>query len=651
MRRKAITWILLTAGAVILAGCEETATKQVRVQPPAQPPVAATTSIASTFVSLPFIPSPVNPSVQGFYPRPALDVLEDKVEASYEAGKQALKAGNTKAAEADFNHAVDLILQSGFQKDADPRLAKLFDQIGDAVPSDDAEEVTADDSQTVASDTGATAEESDTPSQPAPIDEIADLTLPAGDPRLAAKAEKELISVPHDLPLTVNESVLQYVSFFTTTRGRAIVSHGLDRAGRYDAMIRRVLKEEGVPQDLIYLAQAESAFQPDAVSRAGARGIWQFMPFRGEEYDLERSYYVDDRSDPEKATRAAARHLRDLYQMFGDWYLVMAAYNSGPLTVVKAVQRTGYADFWELQKRRVLPKQTQNYVPIILALALVAKAPNLYGIQVDPEKPPVFDVVKLNHSIDLHLVADASNIEVDDLRSLNPELLRTVTPSLANFQLKLPAGSGKLFEENIQQVPEDKWTSWRLHAAVDGETLGDIAKHYRVTVPALEAANHLEPHATVPSGFFLNVPTAAPKIRLVIYRVQRGDTLAGIADRYDVTVAELKHWNRIAGEHVSHGTRLRIYAGSGESAQTAPASHPAKPKSAENVREQNQGLQNVSTRSEDSPKSLEHHHVKAGETVYSIAREYQTTVSAIREANSFLADRELRAGDILTIQR
>jgi membrane-bound lytic murein transglycosylase D len=650
MRRKAITWILLAAGAGSLAGCEDTATKQVRVQPPAQPPVAAAASVASTFASLPYIPSPLNPSVQGFYLRPALDLLEDKVEASYEAGKQALKAGNTKAAEADFNHAVDLILQSGFQKDADPRLAKLFDQIGDAVPSDDAEEVTADDSQTAASDTGATAEESDTPSQPAPIDEIADLTLPAGDPRLAAKAEKELISVPHDLPLTVNESVLQYVSFFTTTRGRAIVSHGLDRAGRYDAMIRRVLKEEGVPQDLIYLAQAESAFQPDAVSRAGARGIWQFMPFRGEEYDLERSYYVDDRSDPEKATRAAARHMRDLYGMFGDWYLVMAAYNSGPLTVVKAIQRTGYADFWELQKRRVLPKQTQNYVPIILALALVAKAPNLYGIQVDPEKPAQFDVVKLNHSIDLHLVADASNIEVDDLRSLNPELLRTVTPSLANFQLKLPAGSGKLFEENIQQVPEDKWTSWRLHSTVEGETLGDIAKHYRVTVPAIEAANHLEPHATLPAGFFLNVPTAPPKIRLVIYRVQRGDTLAGIADRYDVTVAELKHWNRIAGEHVSRGTRLRIYAGSGETAQAAPASHPVKPKSAENVGQENQSLQNVSTRTEDAARSLEHH-VKVGETVYSIAREYQTTVSAIREANTFLADRELRAGDILTIQR
>src|SRR4029077_7690266 len=142
------------------------------------------------------------------------------------------------------------------------------------------------------------------------------------------------------------------------------------------------------------LAQAESAFLPDAVSNKGARGIWQFMPYRGQEYNLKRSYYTDERSDPEKATRAAAHHLRALYGMFGDWYLVMAAYNSGPLNVVKAVERTGYADFWELHKRNALPQQTRNYVPIILALTMVAKDPARYGVHVEPEAPPRFDVVR-----------------------------------------------------------------------------------------------------------------------------------------------------------------------------------------------------------------------------------------------------------------
>lgn len=575
----------------------------------------------------------------GLYPRPRIDILVEQVQASFNAGQQSLEAGKTEAAQTDFDHAVDLILKSGFKKDADPRLSKLFDQIGDAEPSEQANA-----SENPENAEAQTDEESEAPAKPAPIDEIADLTLPAGDPRLAIRANQELMTVPHDLPLTVNESVLQYLSFFTTTRGRAIVTHGLDRAGRYSAMIRRVLKEEGVPQDLIYLAQAESAFQPDAVSRAGARGIWQFMPFRGEEYDLERTYYIDERSDPEKATRAAAHHLRDLYGMFGDWYLVMAAYNSGPLTVAKAIERTGYADFWELQKRRVLPKQTQNYVPIILAIALVAKAPSLYGIQVDAEKAPQLEAVKLVHPIDLRLVADAVNADVEDLHQLNPQLLRNVTPSLASFQLNLPAGAGKLFEDNIQQVPEDKWTSWRLHSTESGETLAEIAKHYRVTVSAIEQANHLEPHAVLPQGFLLTVPTApAPVVHLVRYRVQRGDTLAGIADRFDVTVAQLKKWNRISGDRAPRGTRLRIYAGSGESAQSAPA----RPKSAQNMPGK-YGVRTVSSRATTEGKALEYR-VKPGETLYSIARQNQTTVSALREANDFLADRPLEAGDVLKI--
>jgi membrane-bound lytic murein transglycosylase D len=633
MRRSATTSAFLVAASLCFVGCDETVTKQVRVQPPAQAPAPAPNTAREP---LPFPEKPVDTTFEAYYPRPAIDLLVDQVQASFDSGRQALEAQKVDAAQADFDHAVDLILKSGFQKDSDPRLAKLFDEIGDAVPPG----LNASENPSAAGD-----EESETPAQPAPIDEIADLTLPAGDPRLAVKAEQELISVPHDLPLTVNESVLQYLSFFTTQRGRAIVTRGLDRQGRYRDMILRVLKEEGVPQDLIYLAQAESAFQPDAVSRAGARGIWQFMPFRGEEYDLERSYYVDDRSDPEKATHAAAHHLRDLYAMFGDWYLVMAAYNSGPITVSKAIERTGYADFWELQKRRVLPKQTQNYVPIILALALVAKAPSLYGVQVDAQKPPQFDAVRLDHPIDLHLVADAASIDVDDLHDLNPELLRNVTPSLPGFQLKLPAGTAKVFQENIQQVPQDKWTSWRLHSTEAGETLADIARHYRVTVPSIEAANHLEAHSTLPQGFLLNVPTTPPTVHLVSYRVQRGDTLAGIADRFDVTVAQLKRWNRLSGDHAPRGARLRIYEGSGESAQATPH----KAKSAHSSVDTN-SQHNVSSESSSEPKALEYH-VKAGETLYSIARENQTTVSAIRQANGFLSDRPLQAGDVLKIQR
>jgi peptidoglycan lytic transglycosylase D len=628
--------LVLAVGACLLAGCNDTVTRPAQVRAPAVTP-APTPAPSYASEALPLPPHSAAAAAQGFERQPAIDVLIAGVQAVYNAGQNEAQAGHRDKAQAKFDLAADMILKSGFSADFNEELSKLSDEIGEAsqpgelnLAANNAEEDQEE------------ADESETPAEPAPIEEIADLTLPAGDPRLALKAEKELIAVRHDLPLTVNDSVLQYLSFFTTTRGRAIVEHGLDRAGRYDGMIRRVLKEEGVPQDLIYLAQAESAFQPEAVSRAGARGIWQFMPYRGEEYDLERTYWIDDRSDPEKATHAAAHHLRDLYSMFGDWYLVMAAYNSGPLNVQRAIQRTGYADFWELQKRRALPKQTQNYVPIILALALVAKDPARYGVQVSPEKPPQTEAVNLDHSIALQLAADASGADIDDLRLLNPSLLHGVTPNNSGFKLVLPLGTAKNFEENVQQVPTDKWTSWRLHPAVEGETLSDIAKRYRVAVASIEAANHLEPHASVAAGFLLNVPTPPPAARLVHYRVQRGDTLAGIAERFDVTVDELRRWNHISGAHLSRGVRLRIYAGS--QSASVPA---AKSKS---VQRESQGFQNVSAADPERAETIEHR-VKPGETLYSIAHAYQTSVSAIRQANPFLADRALQAGDVLTIQR
>jgi len=607
-----------------VAGCNDS-TKIVKVQPPAGAPTAA-----PAYATV-YLPLPANPAYQAPIsgdPRPAIDILVSDVQASYDAGVQQENAGNNEQAQTDFDHAVNLIVKSGFQADADARLSNLFNELGEEVSPDEINVAVAD-QQT----------ETQAPVLPAPIDEIDDLSLPAADPRLAMKAESELISVRHDLPLTVNDSVLRYLSFFTTPRGRAIVERGLERGGRYGAMIRSVLKQEGLPQDLIYLAQAESAFQPDAVSRAGARGIWQFMPFRGEEYDLERSYWVDERSDPIKATRAAAEHLRDLYGMFGDWYLVMAAYNGGPLTVARAIERTGYADFWQLQKMHALPVETQNYVPIIIALALVSKDPSLYGVQVDPEKPLLTDKVTLDHQISLRLAADAAGVDPHDLHMLNPELLRDLTPNEPDFVLNIPQGTKQSFEQNIEQVPQAKWTSWRLHSAGDGETLPEIARRYRVSLSALESANHLDSDAAVPTGQMLDIPAAAPVARLIRYRVQRGDTLDRIAEKFDVSVAELKHWNHIYGNHLRRGERLRIYAGelaAEDSRWTEREDRPAE--------------RTVSERARSSSSRLAHR-VRPGETLYSIARQYQITVSDLRQWNPFLQDRGLEAGDILSIER
>jgi membrane-bound lytic murein transglycosylase D len=628
MKREFTFWAVLAACAVLMAGCDDAlSSKQTRIRPPAVTPSSV---LETNREPLPF-PEHMAAPLALYDARPAIDILVAKVQVSFNAAEKEYKAGDFDRARADYDRAVALIVASGYQSDSDPRLSDLLDQIGETLHSYDVN----------AKQNG---DEDENPSTPAPIDELTDLTLPAGDPRLATLAEKELMHVQHDLPLTVNASVLQYLSYFSTTKGRATVAHGLDRSGRYNEMVRRVLKEEGVPQDLMYLAQAESAFQPTAVSKAGARGLWQFMPFRGEEYDLDRTFWVDERSDPEKATRAAARHMRDLYDMFGDWYLVMAAYNAGPMNVVKAVERTGYADYWELSRLHALPKQTQNYVPIIIALALVGKDPALYGVEVAPEKPSPTDVIYPKHSIDLHLVADATGADIDELRAMNPELLRNVTPNEATFELKLPAGYGEKFQEAISQVPQDKWTSWRLHKVETGETLSDIARHYRVTVPAIELANHLDLHATVPAGFMLNIPAAPPIVRLVHYRVVHGDTLEGIAERFDVTVAELKRWNNIRGTSVPRGSRLRIYAGG-----SPDDSSRSKSKSAQT--EPGHGAVQSIPVSNTEAAAEHQHRVQQGETLYSIAHAYKTTVDSLKEANPFLAERPIQPGDVLAIRR
>ncbi|MFZ0738253.1 MAG: LysM peptidoglycan-binding domain-containing protein [Candidatus Acidiferrales bacterium] len=622
--------LTLGAAVLLLGGCEDTAKHAVQVRPNVPVPTHAPQQAEI----LPFPPYQPFAGYDLLDRRPAVDTLMAKMQEDLNAGQAAFEAGKMDEARVKFNAAISLVMSSGIPVDSDVQLAALFDQILDTMHADALEDAQI-----------AKTEGADEMAEPAPIDEIADLsTLPPGDPRLAEKAEQELMRVPHDLPLTVNDSVLQYLSFFQTERGRAIVETGLRRAGRYHDMIRRVLKEEGVPQDLIYLAQAESAFQPQAVSRAGARGIWQFMPYRGEEYDLGRSWYIDERSDPEKATHAAAHHLRDLYAMFGDWYLVMAAYNSGPGNVAKAIERTGYADFWELQKRNALPTQTKNYVPIILALALVAKDPALYGVQVDPDKPPDVDSVKPGHPIDLRLVADATGTELDDLRMLNPELLRLVTPDDSNFTLRLPPGTSAPFNAAIAGIPPDKWKSWRIHEVSEGETLAAIAKHYKVTAAAIEQTNHLASATDIAPGEKLTIPAAMPaQLQLVHYRVRRGDTLAGIAEQFSVTVADLKRWNGIRGSQAPRGARLRIYAG-GDPSTTAHT----KGKSAQS--DASGQMQSVAVRdAKAAPADPVQYRVKAGETLYSIARQFGTSVDALRSANPALNNRALEVGDLLVV--
>src|SRR5881398_1436732 len=565
--------VLLAASTMVVAvaglGCEDATRKPVQAHVPGTQvsgapvttthvttPLSASTATQQTQPSMALAPLPLTDAKRPL-PNSLLPPVPEgkayliqKVQEKFASGEQNFKAGHLEAARKDFDDAVDWMLESGYDPDSDPALSALFHHVVDSVYAYELQAFRGGEGFTQAA------------SVPAPIDEVAAVTLPA-DPRLKERAEEAAKSVSHDLPLTVNDEVLSFVNFFQTPKGRDIVENGLRRGGRYRDMILRVLKEEGVPQDLIYLAQAESAFQPLALSRAGARGIWQLVAYRGQQYGLRRTWWIDERQDPEKATRAAAQHLRDLYGLFGDWYLAMAAYNCGPGNVQKAIERTGYADFWELYKRKVLPRETKNYVPIIIALTLIAKDAAHYNIQADPEAPVPTDVVKPGRPIDLRLVAETIDMDVETLRTLNPSLLRMATPDDPSFELHLPQGTGGKFTAEIAAIPPDKWISWRRHRVEAGETLASIAKKYRLTPVAIAEANHIERTAVLEPGTKLTIPAtqsaSETKRLLVSYRVRRGDTLAGIADRFSVNSEDVRKWNRLKSNHVDRGMVLRIY--------------------------------------------------------------------------------------------
>ena len=542
---------LLATGVLVAGGCEDAAKSSVHAKVPALTPSrTAAAQVPATIGELPL--KKLSPGwAAALTPRApgAKEYLIQQVEAKFASGEKNYKEGHLEAARHDFDDAVDWLLESGYDANSDPQLSELLHRVVDSVYGYELQAFRDGDGF------------QEPPAVPAAIDEVAEMTFPV-DPRLKQRAEEAAKNISHDLPLTVNDYVLSFLNFFQTPRGKAIVETGLRRSGRYREMISRVLREEGLPQDLIYLAQAESAFQPLALSRAGARGIWQFVAYRGMEYGLHHTWWVDERQDPEKATRAAAEHLRDLYAQFGDWYLAMAAYNCGPGNVQKGIERTGYADFWELYKRNVLPRETRNYVPIILALTLIAKDAAHYGIQVDPEEPVPTDVVKPGRAIDLRLVAETIDVDVETLRNLNPSLLRMATPDDPSFELHLPLGTAEKFSAEIADIPPDKWVSWRRHRIEEGETLTSIARKYHVTAAAISEANNLDRHEALEVGEKLIIPAAPPadtKSRLVRYRVRRGDTLGGIAERFSVPSEDIRKWNHMRTSHVARGMVLRIY--------------------------------------------------------------------------------------------
>jgi membrane-bound lytic murein transglycosylase D len=478
--------------------------------------------------------------------------LIQQVEQAYTQGQAAYRKGSLADAKVDFDRAVDLMLSSGLDIKANQPLQDEFDRIVDGVNAIEME--------SLKQGNGFVPKE-----EPTPAEVANDVTFEV-DPNISAKARADLATTKSDLPLVVNDYVDAYIKFFSTTKiGHNTLLHSFQRAGRYRAMIQRVMAEEGVPQDLIYLAVAESGFNPRAIgprTRSGGRagGMWQFMP-DDRFYGLSRNAYVDERFDPEKSTRAYARYMKFIYNQLGDWYLSMAGYNWGTGRVQQAVQKTGYADFWELYRRNNLPGETKIYVPEIIAAIIIANNPTHYGFEDITLDPPLLtDTVTINYSVDLRLVADIVNAPEDELIALNPSMLRSVTPPDAPFDLHLPAGTSTLFNERIAAVPEAKRNAWRYHRVAADDTLASVAHEFHVSEEELASINQLRASSALQGVEALIVPVApvAASTHVLLYTARKGDTLVTIADRFGVSLTQLRRWNKMSGIKIEPGRRLHV---------------------------------------------------------------------------------------------
>ena len=484
--------------------------------------------------------------------------LINKAEAAYRSGVDNYRAGHLDAARLDFDSAVDVMLSSGMDLKADPQLADEFDHLLNAVNSLEMAALKQGNGFSPVLEA-------------APLDAANEVTFPV-NPALTAKVTAELKTTQSDFPLVVNDYVAGFISYFSNSpTGHAHLLRSLERAGKYKEMISKHLRDEGVPQDLIYLAVAESGFQPQALNaRSGAGGMWQFMPTGA--YGLARNGWFDERFDPEKSSIAYAKYMKTLYNQFGDWYLAMAAYDWGPGNVQRAVMRTGYADFWELYKRNVLPSETKNYVPGIIAAIIMAKNPEQYGLdKVVPDAAVVSDTVTVDYPIDLRLVADVTNSSLPEIVALNPSLLRMTTPRDAPFDLHVPVGTKEVFLSRIKDIPEDKRTAWRFHVVRTGETLDGIATSLHAHASEIAKVNELPADGGVDADDELVIPvaSAAPGPSPQRYAVRRGDTLVTVADRFGVSVEELRRWNHLSSNVVTPGRSLAV----AEPVKLAPSTH------------------------------------------------------------------------------
>ena len=556
-------------GAVLIAGC---------VSGSGQKPLAV----------VPQAPAPV--VTQAPAPAPAPDpvaLLIAESDRHFEAGRKELTLGHLERARAEFDRSLDVLLESQAGARANTRIREHFDRLVDRISVLEQAALATGDGF------------SETKSEPAAIDallgaETFDSTAPR--PATAEAVQADLEATTHDIPIPTNDRVLRYVELFQG-RLREFLSEGLSRGVQYLPMIQATFRAEGLPLDLAYIPLIESAFKPSALSRAKARGVWQFMRGTGIENGLKADWYLDERADPVKSTQAAAKYLKTLFTMFEDWHLAMASYNGGPGRVKRALTRSRKNDFWDLTaSTRYLPRETRDYVPMILAAVIIAKNPAQYGFDIVPMAPTPTETVIAPPALDLRRVAEWASVPVDDIQKLNPQFRRWTTPAKkGDYVIKVPEGTADRVREGLAAAAPNQLNAMQFHTVKRGETLATIARKLKVNRTDLAEANYLRISSRLTSGQRLiipRMPSAAllarassgstedaektaeaiatdvlsettavadePAPRTSFYRVRAGDTLYAIAKRTGTTVNQLKLWNKLRGSNLKVGTRLMV---------------------------------------------------------------------------------------------
>jgi membrane-bound lytic murein transglycosylase D len=570
------TWLPGAAliGVVLTSACGGALKSvQTKVTPP--------TAVSSAPVARPRVtPLPVQD--------PVITLIAES-QRHFAEGEQELGVGHLEQARNAFDAAVDVLLQSPYGARSEPRIREHFDRL--------VERISAYEVNALAQGDGFVEKRY----APASIDELlaySTFDQPAPTTKFANEVETDLQLTRHDVDIPLNGKVLSYIDLFQT-RLHDWFDEGLRRGSRYLPMIQEVFRAEGLPSDLAYVPIIESAFNPNAQSRAKAKGMWQFMSGTAKENGLTQNWYIDERSDPEKATRAAAAYLKTLGGMFdGDWHLALASYNGGPGRVQKAITLSKKDNFWDLTATsRFLPNETREYVPMILAAIVIAKNPAQYGFDFAPESPLAYEKVTLADPVDLRHVAEWTGAAIDDIQALNPELRRWTTPvRTPKYDLKVPVGTGDALRARLTETSPETLTALQWYTVKRGESLLTISRQLKVKQADLAEANFITVKSRVTPGQQLivprepttllaaraDVPAPEPQMAVgrpavpakaslaastntplepqkVLYRVKSGDTLSSIARVYNTTVASLKTWNaRIIGTQIHVGDRLTI---------------------------------------------------------------------------------------------